>query len=252
MSENAAAPKRGLLRSLYNWTMANARVRHAWMALFAISFAESSFFPIAPDVMLMPMVLADRKRAFLLAAWCTLASVLGGMLGYAIGSLLYDSLGQWVIRVYGYGNKIDEFRAFYAEWGAWVILVKGALPIPYKLITILSGFAGYNFWMFVILSAITRGLRFRRGGGTALPLRRADPRVHRETTRTRNAADCRHHHRRLRAGEICDLIIVGIFACRGKTACRLLDRLHAVGGFLHHARLSMRGAANDEIQLDLR
>jgi membrane protein YqaA with SNARE-associated domain len=160
MMENSAAPKRGLLRSLYEWTMANASGRHAWAALFAISFAESSFFPIAPDVMLMPMVLADRKRAFLLAAWCTLASVLGGMLGYAIGSLLYDSLGQWVIQAYGYGDKIDEFRAFYAKYGAWVILVKGALPIPYKLITILSGFAGYNFWMFVVLSAITRGARF--------------------------------------------------------------------------------------------
>lgn len=173
MTENAAAPKRGLLRSLYNWTMANASGRHAWMALFAISFAESSFFPIAPDVMLMPMVLADRKRAFLLAAWCTLASVLGGMLGYAIGSLLYDSLGQWVIRVYGYGDRIDEFRSFYAEWGAWVILVKGALPIPYKLITILSGFAGYNFWMFVILSAITRGFRF--GAEAALLYRFGEP-----------------------------------------------------------------------------
>jgi membrane protein YqaA with SNARE-associated domain len=173
MIENTVAPKRGLLRSLYNWTMANASGRHAWMALFAISFAESSFFPIAPDVMLMPMVLADRKRAFLLAAWCTLASVLGGMLGYAIGSLLYDSLGQWVIRVYGYGDKIDEFRAFYAQWGAWVILVKGALPIPYKLITILSGFAGYNFWMFVILSAITRGLRF--GAEAALLYRFGEP-----------------------------------------------------------------------------
>jgi membrane protein YqaA with SNARE-associated domain len=160
MSENTATPKRGLLRALYDWTMANATGRHAWWALFAISFAESSFFPIAPDVMLMPMVLADRKRAFLLAAWCTLASVLGGMLGYAIGALLYDSLGQWVIRAYGYGDRIEEFRAFYAEWGAWVILIKGALPIPYKLITILSGFAGYNFPMFVLLSVITRGARF--------------------------------------------------------------------------------------------
>ncbi|HEX3485497.1 MAG TPA: YqaA family protein [Micropepsaceae bacterium] len=167
------ATKRGLLRRLYDWTMANATGRHAWAALFAISFAESSFFPIAPDVMLMPMVLADRKRAFLLAAWCTLASVLGGMLGYAIGALLYDSVGQWVIRAYGYGNKIEEFRSFYAEWGAWVILIKGALPIPYKLITILSGFAGYNFPMFVVLSAITRGFRF--GAEAALLYRFGPP-----------------------------------------------------------------------------
>jgi membrane protein YqaA with SNARE-associated domain len=173
MMENTRAEKRGLFRSLYDWTMANASSRSAWAMLFVISFAESSFFPIAPDVMLMPMVLADRKRAFWLAAWCTLASVLGGMLGYAIGALLYDSVGQWVIRAYGYGNRIEEFRSFYAQWGAWVILIKGALPIPYKLVTILSGFAGYNFGMFVLLSAITRGARF--GAEAALLYRFGEP-----------------------------------------------------------------------------
>ena len=150
----------GVFRRIYDWTMANASGRHAWAALFAVSFAESSFFPIAPDVMLIPMVLADRKRAFLLAAWCTLASVLGGMLGYAIGALLYDSVGRWLISLYGYGEKVEQFRAFYAEWGAWVILIKGVSPIPYKLVTIVSGFAGYSFPMFVLLSAITRGARF--------------------------------------------------------------------------------------------
>jgi membrane protein YqaA with SNARE-associated domain len=160
MTESTATPRRGFLRGLYDWTMANASGRHAWAALFAISFAESSFFPIAPDVMLLPMVLADRKRAFLLAAWCTLASVLGGMFGYAIGALLYNSLGQWVIRVYGYGESLETFRAAYAQWGAWIILIKGLTPIPYKLVTIASGFAGYNFAMFVLLSAITRGARF--------------------------------------------------------------------------------------------
>ncbi len=160
MTENTRAEKRGIFRSLYDWTMANASGRYAWAALFAVSFAESSFFPIAPDVMLLPMVLADRKRAFLLAGWCTLASVLGGMLGYAIGALLYDSLGQWLIRAYGYGQSLETFRAAYTEWGAWIILIKGLTPIPYKLVTIASGFAGYNFAMFVALSAITRGARF--------------------------------------------------------------------------------------------
>src|SRR5215475_9408357 len=155
MNENTQTVKRGFLRGLYYWTMANASGRHAWAALFAISFAESSFFPIAPDVMLLPMVLADRRRAFLLAAWCTLASVLGGMLGYAIGAFLYDSVGQWLISLYGYGERVEEFRAFYAEWGSWVILIKGVSPIPYKLVTIVSGFAGYSFPMFVLLSAIT-------------------------------------------------------------------------------------------------
>ncbi len=152
--------RRNFLRELYAWTMANGSGRHAWWALFAVSFAESSFFPIAPDVMLIPMVLADRRRAFLLAAWCTLASVLGGLLGYAIGALLFDSLGQWLISAYGYGESLEAFRAFYAEWGAWVILIKGLTPIPYKLVTIASGFAGYSIPLFVLLSVLTRGARF--------------------------------------------------------------------------------------------
>jgi membrane protein YqaA with SNARE-associated domain len=161
MTDNTPSEARpGFLRGLYDWTMANASGRHAWAALFAVSFAESSFFPIAPDVMLIPMVLADRSRAFLMAAWCTLGSVLGGILGYAIGALLYQSLGQWLISAYGYGKGMEEFRAFYAEWGAWVILLKGLTPIPYKLVTIASGFAGYNLPMFVALSVLTRGARF--------------------------------------------------------------------------------------------
>lgn len=152
--------RRGLVVRLYDWVMANAQGRHAWAVLFGVSFAESSFFPIAPDVMLIPMVLADRRRAFLLAAWCTLASVLGGILGYVIGAYLYDTVGQWLISLYGYAERVQEFRAFYAEWGSWVILIKGVSPIPYKLVTIVSGFAGYSFPMFVLLSAITRGARF--------------------------------------------------------------------------------------------
>ncbi len=161
MAETSNVQKRpGLMRRAYDWTMANASKPHAWWALFAVSFAESSFFPIPPDVMLVPMALANRRRAFLLAAWCTLASVMGGILGYAIGSLLYDSVGQWLIAAYGYGEKLDEFRALYAEYGAWIILIKGLTPIPFKLVTIASGFAGYDFATFVMLSVITRGARF--------------------------------------------------------------------------------------------
>jgi len=161
MSDSAGSQeKRGILRGLYNWSMANATGHHAWRALFGVSFAESSFFPIPPDVMLVPMCLADRARAFALAAWCTLASVLGGLLGYAIGALLYESLGMWLISVYGYGEGVEAFRAGYAEWGAWIILIKGLTPIPYKLVTIASGFAGYDLLLFVILSALTRGARF--------------------------------------------------------------------------------------------
>ena len=161
MSENAQPAKNGsFLRGLYDWTIANASGRRAWWTLGAVSFAESSFFPIPPDVMLIPMCLADRSRAFLLAAWCTLTSVLGGIAGYAIGALLFNSLGLWLIGLYGYGDELNAFRDLYAQYGAWIILIKGLTPIPYKIVTIASGFAGYDFVMFVLLSAITRGLRF--------------------------------------------------------------------------------------------
>ena len=126
----------------------------------AVSFAESSFFPVPPDVMLIPMSLARPQRAWFYALVCTAASVLGGILGYAIGALLYDSLGQWLINFYGLGGKVEAFRAGYAEYGAWIILLKGLTPIPYKLVTITSGFANYNIWLFVALSVIARGGRF--------------------------------------------------------------------------------------------
>ena len=132
----------------------------ALLALIAVSFAESSFFPLPPDTLLIPMVLAQRQRAFTLALWCTAASVVGGIVGYGIGALLYDSVGKWIIDLYGYGDRIEQFRETYATWGAWIILLKGLTPIPYKLVTIASGFAGYNFGLFIILSLITRGLRF--------------------------------------------------------------------------------------------
>ena len=149
-----------MIRRLYEWTLARAESPRALWALIAVSFAESSFFPIPPDILLIPMVLAQRKRAMVLAAYCTVASVAGGILGYAIGALLYDSLGKWIINAYGYANGVEGFRATYAEWGAWIILLKGLTPIPYKLVTIASGFSGYNFGLFVLLSIITRGLRF--------------------------------------------------------------------------------------------
>src|SRR5882672_381815 len=110
MNEDTRTEKRGIFRSLYDWTMANATGRYAWAALFVVSFAESSFFPIPPDVMLIPMMLADRKRAFLLAGWCALASVLGGMLGYAIGAFLYDTVGLWLISIYGGRESVEIFR----------------------------------------------------------------------------------------------------------------------------------------------
>ncbi len=106
------------------------------------------------------MVLADRRRAWLLAAICTVSSVVGGIAGYMIGALLYDSVGAWLINLYGYGSQVEAFRHAYAEWGTWIILIKGLTPIPYKIVTITSGFAGYDFLWFIVLSAITRAGRF--------------------------------------------------------------------------------------------
>lgn len=155
-----AAPPRNLLRRLYDWCIDAAHKPHAMWTMGAISFAESSFFPVPPDVMLVPMALARPERAYAMAAWCTLASVAGGIVGYAIGALLYDSVGAWLMQLYGYTDKVETFRQAYAEWGAWIILLKGLTPIPYKIVTITSGFADYNFALFVILSVITRGARF--------------------------------------------------------------------------------------------
>ena len=159
MTVQEARP-RSLLRRMYDWCMAAAGKRHAMWTMGAVSFAESSFFPVPPDVMLIPMALARPDRAFVMAAWCTITSVAGGLVGYAIGALLYDSVGQWLIQLYGYGDRVEGFRAAYAEWGAWIILLKGLTPIPYKVVTITSGFAGYNFVLFILFSIIARAMRF--------------------------------------------------------------------------------------------
>ena len=145
---------------MYDWCIAAADKPYALWLMSAVSFAESSFFPVPPDVMLIPMSLARPQRAWFFALVCTLTSVVGGVLGYAIGSLLYDSVGQWLINLYGYGNKMDAFRAAYAQYGAWIILLKGLTPIPYKIVTITSGFAGYDIWLFILFSLISRGGRF--------------------------------------------------------------------------------------------
>jgi len=159
MNDQAGRPP-SLIRRLYDWCIGAAGKPHAAWILGAVSFAESSFFPVPPDIMLIPMSLARPDRAFRLAAWCTLASVAGGLLGYAIGALLYDSIGLWLIQLYGYGNKVEAFRSAYAQWGAWIILLKGFTPIPFKIVTITSGFAGYNLGLFLLFSVITRGGRF--------------------------------------------------------------------------------------------
>jgi membrane protein YqaA with SNARE-associated domain len=149
-----------MFNSLYPRVKALADSRHAEIALAAISFAESSFFPLPPDILLAPMALAKPRRAWRFALIATIASVLGGILGYGIGALLYDTLGQWLINLYGYGSKMEALKATYAQWGWLVILVKGVTPIPYKLVTITSGLLAYNFPLFIALSIVTRGARF--------------------------------------------------------------------------------------------
>ena len=149
-----------MFASLYSRLIALAESPRAMPALAAVAFAESSFFPIPPDVMLAPMTLAQPQRAWRFALVATIASVAGGILGYAIGALLYDTLGHWLIDLYGYGARMDALRETYARWGWLVILVKGVTPIPFKIVTIGSGLMGYNFPLFVALSVLTRGARF--------------------------------------------------------------------------------------------
>src|SRR5438552_5483908 len=151
---------RAMLKRIYDWCISAAHKPYALWIMGAVAFAESSFFPVPPDVMLIPMSLARPERAWLYASICTATSVLGGMLGYAIGALLYDSVGHWLIQFYGLAGKVESFRASYAEWGAVIILVKGLTPIPYKLVTITSGFAGYNLVLFILCSIVARGGRF--------------------------------------------------------------------------------------------
>ena len=148
-----------MFRKTYDWVMGLAGSRHATKALAVVSFAESSFFPIPPDVMLAPMVLARPDRAFVYAGICTAASVLGGLLGYAIGFYL-EPVGMWLLSVIGHADGKAAFEKWFADWGLWVILIKGATPIPYKLVTITAGLAQFSLITFIWASVLTRGFRF--------------------------------------------------------------------------------------------
>lgn len=148
-----------LLRKLYDWVFSLARSRHATPALAVVSFAESSVFPIPPDVMLAPMIIARPERAYYYAAVCTIASVLGGILGYAIGYFLTD-LGLAILAFLGKADTYESSKALFDQWGAWIILAKGLTPFPFKLITIASGILKFNFPLFVALCVVTRGGRF--------------------------------------------------------------------------------------------
>ena len=149
-----------MLAGLRTRTLDLARGPNAERTLWAVSFAESSFFPLPPDLLLGPMAAADPSKWLRYALGCTIASVLGGLLGYAIGMFLFDTVGSAIISFFGYGGREAELRAFYDRWGAWFIFIKGLTPIPYKLVTIISGAMHFSLPIFILASAITRGLRF--------------------------------------------------------------------------------------------
>ena len=148
-----------MLRRLYDRLMALAASRHAPLWLALVSFAESSFFPAPPDLMLGPMVLAKPEHAWRNAAICTAASVVGGVVGYGIG-LFLEPVGRSLLAMMGHAEGLATFQAWFDQWGLWVILIKGLTPIPYKLVTIASGLAHFHFGMFVAASVVTRGCRF--------------------------------------------------------------------------------------------
>jgi membrane protein YqaA with SNARE-associated domain len=149
-----------MLRRLYDWTMSLAAGRHAPKALAAVSFAESSFFPIPPDVMLIPMVVARRDRAWRFATICTIASVVGGLFGYLIGAMLFEPVAKPILEFYGYADEFAEFQHVFNEWGLLIVFIAGFTPFPYKVITIASGLTGVALLPFVLASVVSRGGRF--------------------------------------------------------------------------------------------
>lgn len=149
-----------MIRATYDWMMGMAGHKRAPQALAVVSFVESSVFPIPPDIMLIPMVLANRAKAWSYALLCTIASVLGGIAGYAIGFYLFDLVGKPMLDLYGYGEKFQNFAAQYNDWGAWIVFFAGVTPFPYKVITIASGATALNLPIFILASVAARGLRF--------------------------------------------------------------------------------------------
>lgn len=148
------------IRNLYDWTLRLSGSRHATPALATVSFIESSVFPIPPDVMLIPMCIARRDRAFFYATVCTIASVIGGLFGYAIGYFLFETLGQKILEIYGAAEKFADMQRRYDEYGGWIILAKGLTPFPFKILTILSGVMKMDLKIFILSSIAARAMRF--------------------------------------------------------------------------------------------
>jgi len=149
-----------MLRNLYDRTVQLANHPSALWVLAIVAFTESSFFPIPPDVMLIPMVLANPRKAWLFAGVCTVASVAGGFFGYAIGYFFFETAGKWVIDAYGLQAAFENFKELFNEWGLWATVIGGLTPVPYKLVTIASGAAHFDLLTFGLASLVTRGGRF--------------------------------------------------------------------------------------------
>ncbi|MFV0491861.1 MAG: YqaA family protein [Pseudorhodobacter sp.] len=149
-----------MIRALYDWTMSLAESRYALLALALVAFVESSVFPIPPDVLMIPMILAAPRRAFLIATLATVFSVLGGAFGYWIGATLYDTVGAPVLEFYGKSDQAEGFFERYNAYGPWAVLIAGVTPFPYKVITIMSGVSGLSFSVFMVASLLARALRF--------------------------------------------------------------------------------------------
>ena len=145
---------------IYKWTLNKASHRYASFFLCTISFAESSFFPIPPDIILIPMIIDKKTKAFFYATLCTLSSVLGAVIGYFIGFFFYNSLGIIILNYYGLLDKFSTFEKYYSEYGIWIVLGAGFTPFPFKIITIASGVFGLNIFLFICLAFIARGFRF--------------------------------------------------------------------------------------------
>jgi len=149
-----------MIRSLYDWTIGLAASPHALWALAFVAFIESSVFPIPPDVLMIPMILAAPHRAWMIAGVALVAPVLGGLAGYFIGAGLFETLGRPVLEFYGKTDAAEEFAQRFNEYGAWAVLVAGVTPFPFKVITIMSGWTGLSLPVFILSSMIARGLRF--------------------------------------------------------------------------------------------
>ena len=149
-----------MLRKLYDWVLHWAQTPYGTPALFLIAFAESSFFPIPPDVLLIALAISIPTKAFRYALVCSIGSLLGGMFGYLIGYGLWEVVGLPILNFYGYMDKYEKISALYNQYNAWAVGVAGFTPLPYKVFTIAAGACRINFFVFVLASAVSRTARF--------------------------------------------------------------------------------------------